>query len=394
MKRPRVLVINSKTLLPNIDGATIRSTQMIRMLAETCDVDLVYTCSQKTKPRDISPLFQYCKNVTEFTTSTIGMLFRGIFGFFSSKPLQCSFLYSPDAQKFIDQHLEKYDFVFCNNVRAAQYIVGKKCVKIIDYVDALSMRYDKEKEKANFAKKIAFAIDSKRLERYESKILEEFQGHFIISDVDKQYILSKSKVTNKNIYVVNNSTELRSPIQQNDLHNLVFVGSMFYEPNIVAVSSFVEKILPKIIKAYPDTKFYVVGNRPSQRIKDLASEHVIITGFVEGPQVYLQKATVVVVPMISGAGVQNKILEAMSMACCVVTTQIGSEGLDNIINGRDIIISAEYENLANDIIALMEDKDRREQMGIYAREYIENNLTYNIISYQFNTYLKQIIDSI
>ena len=39
-RRPHILVINSKTLLPNIDGATIRSTQMLQMLAETCDIDL------------------------------------------------------------------------------------------------------------------------------------------------------------------------------------------------------------------------------------------------------------------------------------------------------------------------------------------------------------------
>ena len=57
MKRPHILVINSKTLLPNIDGATIRSTQMIRMLAETCDIDLVYTCSTKLRPADNSPLY-------------------------------------------------------------------------------------------------------------------------------------------------------------------------------------------------------------------------------------------------------------------------------------------------------------------------------------------------
>ena len=55
------------------------------------------------------------------------------------------------------------------------------------------MRYEKEKQKANLFAKIAYTIDSKRLEHYEAKILKEFNGHFIISDIDRQYILEKAK---------------------------------------------------------------------------------------------------------------------------------------------------------------------------------------------------------
>ncbi|MCR5532934.1 MAG: glycosyltransferase [Paludibacteraceae bacterium] len=364
---------------------------MVRMLAETCDVDLVYTCSKKTQPKDISPLYAYCKHVKEFTTSTFGMIIRGLLGFFSSKPLQCAYLYSSEAQKYINEHIPEYDFVFCNNVRAAQYVVGRKCTKIIDYVDALSMRYEKEMHKANLFAKIAFYIDAKRLARYESRILKEFQGHFIISDVDRQYILKKSHVSNKDIFVINNSTELRSSVTQNDEQNLVFVGSMFYEPNIVAVTSFVHKVFPKILKTHPNTKFYIVGTRPALSVRNLASDNVIVTGFVEDPQLYLKKATVVVVPMISGAGVQNKILEAMSMSCCVVTTTIGSEGLDNIVNNKDIIICDQYEQLAGQIAALIDDKARRNEIGRNARVYIAKNLTYDIISKQFTKDLKNML---
>ena len=391
MKRPRVLVINSKSLLPNIDGATIRSTQMVRMLAETCDVDLVYTCSKKTQPKDISPLYAYCKHVKEFTTSTLGMIIRGLLGIFQSKPLQCAYLYSPEARQYIANHYEEYDFIFCNNVRAAQYVVNLPCRAIIDYVDALSMRYKKEITNANWIEKIVFYIEYKRLEKYEIRILNKFDGHFIISDIDKNYILHNARDIKKEIYVINNSTELRPAITQNDDQNLVFVGSMFYEPNIVAVTSFVHKVFPKILESHPNAKFYIVGTRPAPSVRNLASNNVIVTGFVDDPQLYLKNATVVVVPMISGAGVQNKILEAMSMSCCVVTTTIGSEGLDNIVNNKDIIICDQYEQLAEQINALIDDKARREEIGKNARIYIANNLTYDIIAKKFTENLKDIL---
>lgn len=394
MTRPRVLVINSKTLLPNIDGATIRSTQMIRMLAETCDVDVVYTCSTKLRPADNSPLLAFCKHVTEFTTSSAAMIMRGLLGLFSRKPLQCAYLYSPQAQKYIDQHIAEYDFVFCNNVRAAQYVLGKPVVKIIDYVDALSMRFKKEMANVNFIKKIVFAIEYRRLERYEARIFNEFQGNFIISDIDRQYILHNAKDQNKDFFVINNCTELRKPIQQNDKKNLVFVGSMYYDPNIVAVTTFAHKIFPQVLKTHPDTMFYIVGTRPAQSVRNLASKNIVVTGFVDDPQKYLSDATIVVVPMISGAGVQNKILEAMSMGCCVVTTEIGSEGLDNIVNNRDIVICYDYDLMANEIISLINDKKRREDIGQHARQYIAQNLTYEMLAKQFTQNLTQILNQI
>lgn len=391
ISRPRVLFINSKTLLPNIDGATIRSTQMLRMLSETCDVDVVYTCSKSTKPADVSPLYKYCGKVTEFTTSALAMVARGLSGLFTRKPLQCSYFYSREAQRYIDEHIAEYDFVFCNNLRAAQYVIGKKCNKVIDFVDALSMRYKHDAENAGTLWRMLYSLESHRLERYETSILKEFQGCFVISDVDRKYMLSNAQGVEKSIYVVNNSTEIKQCVKQNSEYNLVFVGSMFYDPNIVAVTSFVHNVLPKVLNEHPQTKFYIVGTRPAAQVRHLQSDNVIVTGFVDDPLQYLLKATIVVVPMISGAGVQNKILEAMSMGCCVVTTPIGAEGLDNIVNGKDIVIADGREELAEQINSLIDDVNRRSNIGAEARKYIENNLTYQIIAKQFKSYLDLIL---
>ena len=102
---------------------------------------------------------------------------------------------------------------------------------------------------------------------------------------------------------------------------------MFYDPNVVAAVYFVNEVLPGIIKKYPDVKFFIVGNRPTKEVQKLASEHVVVTGYVDDVWPYLENAGVVVVPMMSGAGLQNKILEALSIRACIVTTITGAGGL-------------------------------------------------------------------
>lgn len=284
--------------------------------------------------------------------------------------------------------MHKYHLVFCNNIRTAQYVIDIPCYKIIDYVDAISMNYWGAIKNANLFWKYINKIEYKRLVCYEKRVLMAFDKHIIISSVDKNFIKSGAAENSKEIFVIGNSVPFDEElITQNEESNLVFVGSMCYAPNIVAVKTFVKSIFPLVLNRIPNAKFYIVGSRPVKSICDLASENIIVTGFVDDPKDYLRKATVVVVPMYSGAGVQNKILEAMSIGCCVVTTKIGSEGLECISDGQELFIRSEYNEMADTIIDLIDDKQQRERVGKAAKKYINNFLTFNIIFDRFKSIL-------
>ena len=112
-------------------------------------------------------------------------------------------------------------------------------------------------------------------------------------------------------------------------NSIVFIGKMNYAPNVIAVRNFLKNTFPLILKSNPLAVFYVVGTQPTQEIRDYNNgKNIIVTGFVEDMNAYLDKAAVVVAPMISEAGIQNKIIQAMGRGKCVVATPIGAEGLD------------------------------------------------------------------
>lgn len=387
MKRKKVLVVSSKRPFPVCDGAAIRTMQMIRMLARICDVDLVYTCNRSLPPADDREIQSLCGEVHAFPEPKWKMILRGLAAIFGSKPLQCGYFYSPAMRRFIDERIGGYDFVFCNNIRTAPYAEGHACRKIIDYVDAISMNYAGASRKAGLLWRLIYRLEANRLIRYEQHVLRSFDRHFIISDVDRQFILSRADVR-KEIGVVNNCASFDEEcIEQPENRDIVFVGSMYYEPNIVAVTTFVRNIFPMVLQQEPQARFFIVGSRPAPAVERLASERVVVTGFVEDPKEYLRRAAVVAVPMYSGAGVQNKILEAMAIGCCVVTTRTGAEGLDGIVDGTEIFIRTDYREMADTIVVLMRDRKLRGEVGKAAKDYIGSRLTFESV---YRTFIQQL----
>lgn len=387
MKRKKVLVVSSKRPFPVCDGAAIRTMQMIRMLARICDVDLVYTCNRSLSPADEREVQSLCGEVHAFPEPKWKMILRGLSAILGSKPMQCSYFYSPAMRRFIDGRIGGYDFIFCNNIRTAPYAEGHACGKIIDYVDAISMNYIGASRKAGLLWRLIYRLEADRLIRYEQHVLRSFDRHFIISDVDRQFILSRAEEPKK-IGVVNNCTAFDEEcIDQPENQDIVFVGSMYYAPNIVAVTTFVRNVFPAILQQEPQTRFFIVGSRPAPAVAKLASDRVIVTGFVEEPKEYLRKAAVVVVPMYSGAGVQNKILEAMSIGCCVVTTRTGAEGLDGIVDGKEIFIRTDYREMADTVVALMRNRRLRGEVGKAAKNYIGSRLTFESVYHSFSDQL-------
>lgn len=169
--------------------------------------------------------------------------------------------------------------------------------------------------------------------------------------------------------------------------NIIFVGKMSYDPNIVAVTFFVNEIFPVLRKAYPGLNFTIIGANPAEQVRRLGEvDGVNVTGFVESIVPYFLDATIVVAPMLTGAGIQNKIIQAMSHGCCVATTPVGAEGL-TIANDEIAIYDSTSQWIAG-LKSLLDDREARAVMGGRARQYVIDHLSPQIISRQFRDFIK------
>ena len=156
---------------------------------------------------------------------------------------------------------------------------------------------------------------------------------------------------------------------------LLFVGGFTHSPNTDAMLWFAEEVFPKILAQYPDMVLHIVGNKPPREVEDLASENIIVHGFVSEEHLdeLYNECRLAIAPLRYGAGMKGKVIEAMEKGVPMVTTDIGAEGLSNSSNMLEI--ANEADEFAAAVCRLYDNADRISQMREAGYDYIEEHFS-------------------
>lgn len=151
---------------------------------------------------------------------------------------------------------------------------------------------------------------------------------------------------------------------------IVFAGQIGYPPNVEAVTHFPRQILPRIQRAKPAVRFAIVGRAPTPAVHALAGEGVEVTGEVPDVRPWLARARVVVAPLFTARGVQNKVLEAMASARAVVASPSAFEGIDGA-RGHELAVAADPVTFAAACLQLLREPEAAAATGRAARARVE-----------------------
>ena len=197
----------------------------------------------------------------------------------------------------------------------------------------------------------------------------------MIAEKDRQVLLSlQPKLA---VDVIPNGIELeRFPWRSEgrERQSLLFVGNYEYPPNQDAARLLVDRVLPQIWRELPEAKLRLVGNNPPDWLKERADARIEVTGQVPEVQPYLAKATAFVCPLRIGAGLKNKLLEALAMGIPVVATALSLDGI-NVTDGESAII-AEQDEMAGATMKLLSDEGLRRRLSQRGRQLVESEYTW------------------
>lgn len=290
--------------------------------------------------------------------------------------------YAQHYKEWIIKHKDDIDFAFLNrphitekyidflkqntNIKCNYYGSDLHCLRLMrEYEISGNSEFLKESEEW---KKREFAIMKKTDINYYPSYVEIEEIHKVDPSIPAKTF---------DIYVYD---EFRKniPMDFQKREGIMFVGGFGHPPNEDAVIWFAEKVYP-LIRKEQDITFYVVGSKPSERVKKLQGNGIVIKGFVtdEELQNLYDRCRMVVVPLRFGAGVKGKVIEALYYGIPMVTTDIGIEG----IPGADQFVAVENtaEAFASRVLKLYNDKNKlKETIGLY-QEYVKKHCSVDAV---------------
>lgn len=356
----KIFVLLPRIPYPLEKGDKLRAFNQIKQLSRNNEIILCALNDNRkiNEQKAFMALQPYCGSITFISVSKIQILLGLIRAFFTGLPLQCGYYYSRGARKKIDALISKHkpDMLFGQLIRVAEYLRKKDIPKTIDYQDVFSIGMKRRAEVAGIMTKPVFDMERRRLQRYETLIFDEFDVKTIISKPDRDLINHPEK---DKILIIPNGVDHKyyKPQQAEKKYDLVFTGNMGYAPNVNAVDYLVSEILPKVWSRLPKMKMYIAGASPDPKVRKAASDNIIVSGWLDDIRDAYSQSKVFIAPMRIGTGLQNKLLEAMSMQLPCITTPLANASLE-AQNGTEILVGGNAEELADHIVTLLTDSDK------------------------------------
>ena len=157
--------------------------------------------------------------------------------------------------------------------------------------------------------------------------------------------------------------------------DIVFVAGFGHPPNIDGAIWFAKEILPRIRARHPSVKLYLAGSNPTDEIKAMNSDNIIVTGFLSEEDLakLYRMARVVVAPLRFGGGVKGKVIEAMWYGVPCVTTSVGLQGLDSA--KEFLFYSDEPSSFADSVSLLLDDDEEWHRISFSSQLFIKENFT-------------------
>ncbi|MBW6489921.1 MAG: glycosyltransferase [Lentimicrobium sp.] len=372
----RLLVILPRFPYPIEKGDKLRAYHQLRILSQYHQIHLVAISHQKIEAKDLEKVRRFCKTVEVVRIGWISVAYNLLKVFFQGLPFQVGYYYSAKAQKRVDKAVENFkpEHIYCQLLRTAAYGHRYNIPATIDYQDVFSKGIERRIPGVKGIMKWLLGMEYKRLLSYEHWVFEHFSNKTIISEPDRDCIPHPKR---DQIVIVPNGVDhsFFKPMSIPVGHDLVFTGNMGYPPNINCAEYLAKKVLPIVRKKMPEVKLLIAGATPHQKVKSLASEHITVTGWVDDIRECYAGARIFLAPMQLGTGLQNKLLEAMSMKMPCITSSLCNSAL-KAAPGIEILIGDSPKQVADHIISLLNDSALSDKIATAGYDFVHRKYSW------------------
>ena len=285
-------------------------------------------------------------------------------------------LYAPYVSS-VEQHLreygDRYDLAFLfrpsvieRNLKALRKYAPRSKL-LYHTIDLHFLRMSREAELLNDSAKLKAAAEMKQRELDFIRIADASIVHSTT-----EFDLIKPEVPDSKIHIFPVILDIRRPAMTfAQRRNIAFVGGYQHTPNVDAVQFFANDVMPLLRERLKGVCFYAIGSKPPPEVQSLASEDVVVTGYVEDLDSLLDRMRVSVAPLRFGAGIKGKIGTTMSIGLPTVGTSIAVEGM-SLTAGSNILVADDAPAIANAVVRLYQDSQLWQSVSDRSLEFAKH----------------------
>ncbi len=395
----KILVALPRFPYPLEKGDKLRAYNQIKELSKNNEIYLFCVSHTKVLPEHVEQLRPYCQDICCVSSPKLVNYKNIVRNYLHTKSLQIGYWDSRKARKAVKEFVRKVrpDVIYSQMVRTMPWISRLPYPKVMDYQDALSMNTERRMDQTRGLWHYILHFEFKMLRSTEYNAFKIFDALTIISEPDSDAI---PRPKNGEIHIIPNGvdfdffdrTKIPSPAGAAPKWDIVFCGNMGYEPNVHAAQYLVKEVMPLVWKEVPGSTVLLAGANPKHGVSNLASDKVSVSGYVADIRECYAASSIFVAPMLTGSGLQNKLLEAMAMQLPCVTTSIANDSL-GARDGSEVLIGDNAEAFAAHIVSLLRDADKRASLAQSGRQYALDHFSWETSCQQLEAVLKSVVNN-
>lgn len=385
MQKEPLLFLCHRIPFPPNKGDKIRSFNMLKVLSRHYDIFLASFVDDPFDWQYADKLDEYCIDKILLNQNKLLAKIKGTTAFVTGKAISIPYYYDRQLAAWVDETVKAKRIckVFVYSSVMAQFLdnfSADQITSIVDFVDVDSDKWRQYAEGKTGVAKWIYQREFKKLRSFENMVAKDARHSLFVSPQEAALFKEQvsSEIGDKVSGMLNGvDTVFFDPDFVSDMADVpdvdvVFTGAMDYWANVDAVNWFMKHVWSLIRKDFPNANFYIVGGNPSSEIQAYHErDGVVVTGRVKDVRPYIHAAKVSVAPLQIARGIQNKVLEAMSMAKPVVATSMADEGIES--KTENVVVLDDPEHFAKAVCDYLDRQVKADEN----RTWIQQNLQWN-----------------
>lgn len=236
-------------------------------------------------------------------------------------------------------------------------------------------------QKTDPFKKSYLKMHARRIKNYELQQLNKFDAIAVFTSQDKGTLLEYGlKLPIEVLPLGINLDQYKPDPSKTEFPSLFFLGSLDWLPNREGIEWFLENFKHDLTEGDLRVKFYVAGNDIPESFDDYeVMGKIFIPGEVDNALEFINSKSIMIVPLLSGGGMRVKIVEGLAMQKCIISTNLGAEGI-HFEHGVNMLIANNQEEFYDAIQHCITNEEYCLEIGRNARKLVEEQHDTNIVT--------------